>query len=74
MHGGKDNINGSPSHDSGDLKGDILIRDLCMQGTDSIHDICVMNIDTTSYQSKYPDKCLETANKAKKKKYIESCL
>ena len=34
----------------------------------------VMNTDATSYQSKNPDKCLETAEKGKKNKYIDACL
>ena len=34
----------------------------------------VMNTDATSYQSKNPDKCLETAEKGKKKKYLDACL
>ena len=34
----------------------------------------VVNTDATSYQSKNPEKCLETAEKAKKKKYLDACL
>ena len=44
------------------------------QGTDSIHDICVMNTDAASYQSKTPKKCMETTESEKKKKYINACL
>ena len=50
--GGKENIKGSPQKDEGDLKGDLLIRDLWTQGKESIQDMRVMNTDTTSYQSK----------------------
>ena len=42
--------------------GGLLIRDLWTQGTDSIHDMCVVNTDTVSYQSKTPEKCLGTAS------------
>ena len=50
MRVGKDKIKGPPLKDKGDLKGDLLVRDLWIQRTDSIHDMCVMNIDATSYQ------------------------
>ena len=74
MHGGKDKLKGSSSQDVGKLKGGLLIRDLWIQGTDSIHDMRVVNTDATSYQSKSPEKCLEIAEKAKIKKYIDACL
>ena len=34
----------------------------------------VMNTDALSYQSKIPEKCLETAESEKKRKYINDCL
>ena len=46
----------APPKDEGELKGDILIRDLWMQRTDSIHDIRVVNTDVVSHQSKTPEK------------------
>ena len=39
-------------------KGDLLIRNLWIQGADSIHDMHVVNTDTISYQYKTPEKCL----------------
>ena len=46
-----------------------------MQGKYSIHDMCVVNTDAVSYQSKTPEKCLETAEQEnKKKKYLHACL
>ena len=50
VHGGKEKLKGSPSKDRGYLKGDLLIRDLWKQGTDSINNMGVVNTDTTSYQ------------------------
>ena len=47
--GGKDKLKGLPSKDKQELKGVLLIRDLWMHGTDSIHDICVMNTEAPSY-------------------------
>ena len=41
---------------------------------DSIHDMCVMNIDAVSYQSKTPEKCMETAWREKKRKYLNYFL
>ena len=61
----KDNIKGSPSKYVGELKGGLLIRDLCIHCTDSIHDMRVVNTDATSYHSKSPKNCLETTEKAK---------
>ena len=74
MHGGKDNPKGYPYKDKGELKRDPLIRDLWVQGTNSIHDMNVMNTDATSYHSKTPKKCLETTEEEKNKKYPEACI
>ena len=63
MRGGKDKLKGSPSKDKEYLKGGLLIRDLWTQGMETIHDMLVMNTDAASYQSKTPEKCLETAEK-----------
>ena len=52
---GKYKLKGYPSKNVGELKGGLLIRGLWMQGTDSIHDMRVVNTDATSYQSKSPD-------------------
>ena len=60
--------------DEEELKGGLLIRDSWTQGTDSIHDMRVVNTDTASYQYKNPNKCLETADKEKNKKYLDACL
>ena len=35
-------------------KGDLLIRDLWQQGTNSVHNMQVVNTDTLTYQSKAP--------------------
>ena len=74
VRGGKEKLKGSPSKYEGELKGGLLIRDLCTKGMDIIHDMRVMNTDATSYQSKSPKNSLETAKKAKKKKYLHACL
>ena len=57
-----------------DQKGDHIIRDLWQQGTNSVHDMRVMNTDALSYLKKAPDKCLHEAEKGKKNMYLEACL
>ena len=74
VHGGKKNIKGSLSKDKGELDEDLLIRYLWMKGAYIIHDMRAVNTEATSYQSKKPEKCLETAEKAKKKKDLDTCL
>ena len=37
-------------------KGDLLIRDLWQQGTDSVHDMRVVNTDALSFARKTPEK------------------
>ena len=55
-------------------KGELLIRDLWQQGTDSVHGMHVVNTDALSYLEKAPEKCLHKAEKGKKKVYLEACL
>ena len=56
------------SPEEGEEKGDLMIWDLWTQGTNSIHDMSVVNTDTVSHHSKNPEKCLETAELKKKNK------
>ena len=44
------------------------------QGTDFIHSMRVLNTDAPSYLYKTSKKCLDTSEKEKKKKYLNSCL
>ena len=64
----------APPPEEVEEKEDLLIRDLWTQGTESIHDMRVVNTDAVSYQSKTPEKCLETAKREKKKKYLNAYL
>ena len=70
----KDKDKGTPQNDKGNQKGDILIRDLWAEGTDSIHDMRVVNNDAISYQSKNLEKCLETAGRKKKSNKLHACI
>ena len=42
-------------------KGDLLIHDIRHNGTDSVHNIHVVNTDVKSHLSKTPEKCLREA-------------
>ena len=53
---------------------DLLLRDLWQNGTDSVHDMRVVNTDAKSYWEKPPERCLEEAERSKKKMYLEACL
>ena len=55
-------------------KGDLLIRDLWANGTDSVHDMHVVNTDAKSYWERSPEGCLEEAERGKKKMYLEAFL
>ena len=53
-------------------KGDLLLWDLWKNMTDSVHDMRVVNTDAKSYWEKSPERCLEEAEKSKKKMYLEA--
>ena len=55
-------------------KGDLLIWYLYDQGTNSVHDMRVVNTDALAYQSKAVEKFLHEAEKGKKKMYLKACL
>ena len=55
-------------------KGDLLIRELWQQGTDSVHDMRVVNTDALSYVRRSPEKCLRKDEMGKNKMYLEACL
>ena len=55
-------------------KGDLLIRDLWQQRTDSVPDMHVVNTDALSYVRRSPEKFLHESERGKKKRYLEACL
>ena len=57
-----------------DERGDLLIRGLWSTGSDSIIDVRVTNVDCRTQRDKDPEKVLATHERAKKKKYLASCL
>ena len=62
----------TPQLEATEHKGDLLIRDLWHNGTDSVHDMRIMNTDDNSYLAKITEKCLQEAEQAKKKMYLEA--
>ena len=55
-------------------KGNLLICDLWENGTDSVNDMLVLNTEAKSHSLKTLEKCLQEADRAKKKIYLEACL
>ena len=55
-------------------KSNLIIRDLWHNGIDSVYDMHVLNTEAKSHSAKTPEKCLQEAERAKKKMYLEACL
>ena len=55
-------------------KGDLLIRDLCQNRTDSVHNMRVVNNDANTHSIKTPEKLLQEAERGKNQIYLEACL
>ena len=72
--GSKGNSEHTAAPEVTEQKGDLIIWYLLQQGTDSVHNMRVVNNDTHTYQRKEPEKCLYEAEKGKKKMYLEACL
>ena len=65
---------GTSPPEKSEQKGYLLIRDHWANGTDSVHDMRVVNTDAKFYWGRSPEKCLEEAERGKKKIYLEACL
>ena len=72
--GANGNISHTAEPEVTEQKGDLLIRNLWQQGTNSVHDMRVVNTDAPTYQKKEPEKCLHKGERGKKKMYLEACL
>ena len=64
----------APPPQTTEQKGDFLICDLWQNGTDSVHDIHVVNTDAMIHSVKTPEKCLQEAERGKNRMYLEACL
>ena len=65
---------GVPPPEVREQKGDLLIRDLCQNGTDSVHDIHVVNTDSMLHRTNEPERCLQEAEMGEERMYLEACL
>ena len=64
----------APLPEATEQKGDLLIHDLWQNGTDSVHNMRVVNTDAKYYLGKQPEKCLQEAERENKWMYLEACL
>ena len=55
-------------------KDDLLICDLWHNGKESVYGMRVVNTDANFHSAKTRGKCLQEAERAKKKMYLEACL
>ena len=64
-----DNVPAKPGE-----RGDGLIRGLWEPGTDAIYDVRITDCDALSYRGQSSEAVLANQRKAKKRKYLQSCL
>eukprot|EP00980_Cylindrotheca_fusiformis_P022712 scaffold9631_cov76-Cylindrotheca_fusiformis.AAC.1 len=55
-------------------RGDILIRNMFSNGSETIIDVSLVHVDAPSHLSAEPLNVLHTREKTKKKKYLKACL
>ena len=64
----------TPKLEAMEHKGELLIHELWQNGTVSVHDMRVGNTYAKSHLAKIPEECMQEADRAKKKMYLEACL
>ena len=62
----------APPPEVTEQKGDLLIRELWQNGTESVHEMYVVNTYAKSHRAKIPEKCLQEAERGKKRMYLEA--
>ena len=65
---------GTAPPEATEQKGGLLIRDLYQIGTDSVHNMRVVNTDAKSHSAKTSENCLQEAERGKNWIYLEACL
>ena len=60
--------------ENSEQNGDLLIRDLWKRGTESIHDMHVVNTGALSHRKKLPEKYLQMSERDKNNNYMDYCL
>ena len=71
---GSTDHDGAPPPEATEQKGDILIRDLYHNGTNSVHNMRVVNTDANTHAVKTTEKCLQEVKRGEKRIYLEACL
>ena len=64
----------APPPEATEQKRYLLICHLWQNGTDSVHDMRVVNTDAKSHLEKPSEKSLQRAERGKKRMYLEACL
>eukprot|EP00980_Cylindrotheca_fusiformis_P022782 scaffold9753_cov73-Cylindrotheca_fusiformis.AAC.1 len=70
----KANSTDGPSDAALSARGDILIRNMFSNGSETIIDVSLVHVDAQSHLSAEPLNVLRTREKTKKKKYLKACL
>ena len=60
----------TPPSEATEQKGDLLICDLCNNGTEITQGMRVVNTDAKSHVGKPPEKCIQEAERAKNPVYL----
>ena len=63
-----------PPSEATEQMGDLLIRDLCKNATDSVHDMHVVNNEAKYHSGKTLEKCLKEAERENQLMYMEAFL
>ena len=71
---GSTDRDGAPPSEATEHKEYLLICDLWQNGTDSVHEMRVVNTDAKYHSAKTPGKCLQEAERGKKRMFLEACL
>ena len=71
---GSTDQDGAPLPEATEHKGDLLIRDLWQNWTDSVHDMRFVNTDAKTHAVKTPNNCLQELDRGNKRMYLEACL
>ena len=69
---GSTNWDSAPPPEVTEQKEYLLIHDLWLNGTNSVHDMHVVNTDPKSHPGKTPKKYLKEAERAKRRMYLEA--
>ena len=67
-------LDNAPQPEEMEQNGYLRIRELWQNGTNSVHDMRVVNTYAKSHSEKLLEKCLQEAERVKKLMYLEACF